>query len=687
MQLPLYLTNTECRRWLLWRSIPREGGKPRKIPYYANGAPRKGRLDSEIDLKQLLSHQEAKTVFDQGGYDGLGFALGPDGNGGYWQGIDLDDIDQNSNLASLVLPGYVEVSPSGKGRHAIGYGRKFNALGSNKTGVEAYSEKRFFTFTGQVISTTDVLVDLFDFVEFTLCPLHASSFDIIKANNVQSLSPISLENMQRAVINSLRLALEFIPSDDYDEWISVGQALYELGEEGFKLWRDWSAKSPKFLGDKDSARWKTFKGDRTHYSVILNKAYRNGWRSQSQIAPESVQNIMQKMNVLGWREIDISNVLTSPPKPTQFLIETLVPVGHLTLLAAHGGAGKSIFALQAAICLSLGLPFMGKVTHQCRLLFYSAEDSEDIVQKRCARIFQSMNLNLSQLAQLRENLKIIDTTGNPVLFAEFYDKGVKQGLPTHQYYELQKLVKDFSVDLLIVDNASDTFDANENDRSRVRGFLRLLLKMKPLMAILLLAHIDKQTAKGHGDTEGYSGSTAWHNSARSRIFLAKENNILVAKHQKSNHGTLAEDIMMTWTADGILCNVILPNKETTVDIIISLLKKYHERGNYISTAHTSPMNASKILRADSEFPISVRTNKELWSILLEAENKGLLIRINIPGGGRGKHRQVYVPTAPACSNMVDSVSTDTSPSSALSTTGGVGEVSADTNLHRESLYG
>ena len=99
MQLPLYLTNSECRRWLLWRSIPREGGKLSKVPFYGNGAPRKGQLDSRVDLEQLLSYQEAKSVFDKGGYDGLGFALGPDGNGGYWQGVDLDDIDKNTDLA------------------------------------------------------------------------------------------------------------------------------------------------------------------------------------------------------------------------------------------------------------------------------------------------------------------------------------------------------------------------------------------------------------------------------------------------------------------------------------------------------------------------------------------------------------------------------------------------------------
>ena len=42
-------------------------------------------------------------------------------------------------------------------------------------------------------------------------------------------------------------------------------------------------------------------------------------------------------------------------------------------------------------------------------------------------------------------------------------------------------------------------------------------------AVCLLAHVDKTTSrnkKAEGG-EGYSGSTAWHNSARSRIFMTR----------------------------------------------------------------------------------------------------------------------------------------------------------------------
>lgn len=168
----------EARRWLLYKNQARPGGeKLGKVPHYASGKQRGRRikLDSPEDVAQLVSHGEAQAVFEAGGYDGIGFALGPDGSGNVWQGIDLDGIDAAGleHIAEGLL-GYVETSPSGKGLHAIGYGRPFRVLGANRTGVEAYCSGRFFTMTGKRVRGE--LCCLADFVEQILTPIHSGSF-------------------------------------------------------------------------------------------------------------------------------------------------------------------------------------------------------------------------------------------------------------------------------------------------------------------------------------------------------------------------------------------------------------------------------------------------------------------------------------------------------------------------------
>ena len=207
-----------AKRWMLWKSIPNPdpAKKPDKIPFYVNGQPR-GATDTHADWMQLASYPDAVAAFQRGGYDGLAFALGPDGNGGRWQGIDLDDVPENQ-LADLAntLPGYVERSPSGKGCHAIGYGAFFAALGSNGKGIEAYASGRYFTFTGDTIRDA-ALTDLASFVQERLAPLHAVQRPTASAAGTVYVDP--------ETVADLRSALFSMRSDGYDLWTRMGLAL------------------------------------------------------------------------------------------------------------------------------------------------------------------------------------------------------------------------------------------------------------------------------------------------------------------------------------------------------------------------------------------------------------------------------------------------------------------------------
>ena len=146
-------------RWLLWRLIPATtpGKIPKKIPYYISGKPR-GATDTPADRAQLATLEEALAAKATGDYTGLGFALGPDGNGGYWQGIDYDHLSRHPEWAPLIdaTPGYLETSPSGDGLHAIGYGQPFTTLPANASGVEAYTDGRYFTVTTNVVRNNGI---------------------------------------------------------------------------------------------------------------------------------------------------------------------------------------------------------------------------------------------------------------------------------------------------------------------------------------------------------------------------------------------------------------------------------------------------------------------------------------------------------------------------------------------------
>ncbi|WP_374453612.1 phage/plasmid primase, P4 family [Phenylobacterium sp.] len=264
-------------RWLVWRQISQgDGKKPRKVPYYADGSPRSGKLDTPDDWAKLTTFEAALSALDGGSFAGLGFALGPDGSGQVWQGVDLDGLDARPALQEIAhrLPGYVETSPSGNGLHAIGHGCAFPALGSNASGIEAYSSGRFFTVTGARIGDGSP-IDLAQFVDTELRPRHGSARHHAPALNTPTDGSNAVATPR--VLADLRDALNYVDADDYGAWTSIGLALKTLGEAGRQLWHDWSATSPKYDEVEAQAKWRGFKPERTGYAAVFAEAQRNGW--------------------------------------------------------------------------------------------------------------------------------------------------------------------------------------------------------------------------------------------------------------------------------------------------------------------------------------------------------------------------------------------------------------------------
>lgn len=124
---------------------------------------------------------------------------------------------------------------------------------------------------------------------------------------------------------------------------------------------------------------------------------------------------------------------------------------------------------------------------------------------------------------------------------------------THLFEELAEA--SVGADVIVIDNASDAFSGNENERRGVRAFMRRLtdLGRQHNAAVLLLAHIDKAAARAGPAGNSYSGSTAWHNSARSRVaLLVQEDESVLLVHEKLNLGKKAEPAWLRWNDRGVL---------------------------------------------------------------------------------------------------------------------------------------
>lgn len=540
-----------AKRWLVWRSVQKPGAaKPRKVPHYPDGTPRRDTLDSPEDQARFGTYEDACLRFVKGGFAGLGFALGPDGTGNHWQGADLDNIADHAGLNVIAedLPGYVELSPSGKGQHAIGYGRPFDALGSNSSGIEAYSSGRFFTVTGEGAGLAG-LCCLADFVRDRLAPVHKAAGPQKSASaNTTPASPTDPLPLTDEQIVDLRSALTALRADDHAEWIRIGQCLKTGGEVCRSLWIEWSQTSALFQ-PSDARKWDGFKGDNAGISGVFAAAQNAGWVNPRSKAAQVVP-VIESESLIASTGIDLRAV---NPTPVRHVVAQLIPRKVVTVGGADGGLGKTTLAALISALVAEQRAFGPLATERGRVLFVSLEDPAEKIWATIRKTCEHFGLDPDKVARAITVLDGSDAEDS-ALALEVSDAGVRRLVATGIYQQVAECAVGF--DLIVVDNASDAYDANESERRLVRRFVRGMLGKIARdndAGVLLLVHIDKSAARHGGKNSTYSGSTAWNNSARSRFAITKDDDgRLTLIHEKVNAGRLAEPIALRFTDTGLL---------------------------------------------------------------------------------------------------------------------------------------
>jgi len=116
--------------------------------------------------------------------------------------------------------------------------------------------------------------------------------------------------MPKNAFLEIRSALNFIDSDNRDDWVKVGMALRSTNAaQAFGLWDEWSQKSEKYLPGEPGKIWRGFKPSNIEINTLFYIAKRNGWESPLETlqAPE--------VEIVGNVDTDIE-IAISDNKPT-----------------------------------------------------------------------------------------------------------------------------------------------------------------------------------------------------------------------------------------------------------------------------------------------------------------------------------------------------------------------------------
>lgn len=343
--------------------------------------------------------------------------------------------------------------------------------------------------------------------------------------------------------------------------------------------------------------------------------------------------------------MDWTTLEHAPPEPTQWRLDGWLPERTVTLLSANGGVGKSNLSLQLGVSLVTGREFMGLKTKLSRVLVISGEDEARTVHFRVANICQDMGVPMAFLAG---ELVVYDLTqADCVLW--------RDGSATARMQWLADQVVRHKADVVVIDNASDVFADNENDRTAVRGFMRCLNMICSVTgcAVLLLAHVDKASVRmgaGLDSNSTFSGSTAWNNSARSRWAMVRDGQAVSLRHEKCNLGPLQEELRFEFDAGAKVFKMFgtVPGNQLAAQVMrnshrAAILRLVHgaaEAGQNLSMNAKANNNAYRVLQADPAFPRIDRST--FFGLLFDMQRERLIEEIEYLGDHRKKFKRLAV---------------------------------------------
>jgi hypothetical protein len=340
------------------------------------------------------------------------------------------------------------------------------------------------------------------------------------------------------------------------------------------------------------------------------------------------------------RLIEAGRWIGTSPKPRLFLDgrTRLVPMRNVTLLGGDGGTGKSLLALQLALACCTAIPlWIGMEVLAGPVLYISAEDDEGEIHRRVAEICDAEPG--SDIEAIRGMLYVLDMVGeDATLGREKGSTGVIEVTPFYKQVEL--IIAEIRPVLIIMDNLADAYAGNENNRSAAKHFVGYLRRWAIHYdnALVLLGH---PSLSGMSTGSGSSGSTAWSNSVRSRLYLKRtegeDEDARVLETMKANNGRVGGLIGLRWVGNRLVRKDVIRVIDRVTGTTKDSLAAEAGRGEYRTEPKSEAwlgfwladhlaVDVGQGLPADQRTPTQKQARVEVVALLKQFEQGGVIHR-------------------------------------------------------------
>lgn len=471
----------------------------------------------------------------------------------------------------------------------------------------------------------------------------------------------------------VRRAVEALPNnshfDTYASYIEVAQAikgaLPDDDEAGLELFQQWAAKWEGGSNDPErvAADWRRCKASHSlgaGYLFSLAETLGQGNFTAAEAwfdaRPAGARIDLNPFEVADGADAAEGAPLepirwarpsdwVGEPPPREWEVRDWIPKGEVVLLYGEGGVGKTLLAHQYAIAAATGTSWLGQETRQARVMCFFCEDGEDELHRRHIDISRALGVDPGASDG---RLRIASRKYADNLLA-LWDRNSGAMRRTAVWEQLRGDAMLFGAEVIIVDTLADTFGGSEIDRSQVNSFV------KSCLGRLASETSSTVIALGHpsvgGRVEGRSGSTAWSNAARARMYLrypkGKETgNWRELEGMKLNYGPKGNQIRLQWKAGAfdawgkprgqeICLNALngsaasepaaLPAVEDIAErAVLEVLALAEEEQLPLNLAPTSKTYAPKILKRHYGRALDMLKLEDVETAIVELQRRGVI---------------------------------------------------------------
>lgn len=356
-------------------------------------------------------------------------------------------------------------------------------------------------------------------------PAQPSPLPTLIANKARR--PVSYSLTERAGVpvataqtfDDLRSALTHVDSDDYTTWINVGMALKPYGENGYKIWTEWSANSEKFDAATQRRKWER-DIDKPHsitYRSVFRMAIDNGWAgNQTNLIDTTQEPLLQ-----GEHPLSLDNAVKSGAGEVnvfEYIYDDFMSTG-VNVVAGAPGVGKTTLIVPMALATAHICPVDYELKPTVRRNVIIITESVVQVQRVIYSLY-SWGFTGQSIETFDERIKVIGAQRlDPKIVSQVADEYKEWTVDNKRadgtYYA--------ALPLVVFDTANAVFDLeNENDNAEVGRAMAYIKQAFATFPIIIVSHTAKVMGSGESDYLSPRGASAWTGDAHGVYTVFKD---------------------------------------------------------------------------------------------------------------------------------------------------------------------